>query len=470
MGHAAQQTAHFGCRHTGILHPTHRVAAIQVYGRFETHCLLASAPATSLGGMNNSKSKNERDFHLIVWGASGFTGRLVAEYLLGQYGVSGELRWAMAGRNQAKLETVRDGLGEGSDTVPILLADSHDPDSLDTLVSQTRVVCSTVGPFAKHGSELVAACVRAGTDYCDITGEAQWIRRMIDAHEEQAQASGARIVNCCGFDSIPSDLGCLFLNQAMQNRHGTPCDSVSMRVRRMRGAASGGTYASMLNAVEEARSDPQTRRVLGNPYGLNPRGETSGPDGPDQSSARWDADVNSWTAPFVMAAINTRVVRRSNALMDYAYGRDFRYSEAMMTGRGAGGWARAVSITGAMAGFLLASSVGPTRALLGKLLPDPGEGPSADDRERGFFDIVMVGKAGERTLRARVKADRDPGYGATCKMLGESAVCLALEGDRLDVAGGFWTPAASMGTRLIARLENSGGMSFELEPEKAGAA
>ncbi|MGB5249335.1 MAG: saccharopine dehydrogenase NADP-binding domain-containing protein [Gammaproteobacteria bacterium] len=415
--------------------------------------------------MNKENTSNTSDFDLVIWGASGFTGRLVAEYLLGQYGVGGELRWAMAGRNQAKLETVRDGLGQGSEAVPILLADSHDPDSLEALVNQTRVICSSVGPFAKYGSELVAACVRTGTHYCDITGETQWIRRMIDAHEDQARASGARIVNCCGFDSIPSDLGCLFINQSMQTRHGTPCDEVKMRVRRMRGAFSGGTFASMLNAVEEARRDPQARKALGNPYGLNPRGETSGPDGSDQSSVKWDADVDSWTAPFVMAAINTRVVRRSNAVMDYAYGRDFRYSEAVMTGRGAAGWARAVSITAALGGFLLASSVTATRALVNKLLPDPGEGPSAEDRERGFFDIVMVGKAGDRTLRARVKADRDPGYGATCKMLGESAVCLALDESELTITGGFWTPAAAMGAILIARLENNAGMSFTIEAD-----
>jgi short subunit dehydrogenase-like uncharacterized protein len=255
----------------------------------------------------------------------------------------------------------------------------------------------------------------------------------------------------------------------MENRHGSACEEVKMRVRRMRGAFSGGTFASMLNAVEEARRDPKARKSMGNPYGLNPIGETSGPDGPDQSSPRWDADVNSWTAPFVMAAINTRVVRRSNALMDYEYGRDFRYSEAMMTGRGVGGWTRAVTITGALAGFLLATTTSPTRALVSKLMPDPGEGPSPEDRERGFFDIVMVGKAGDRVLRARVKADRDPGYGATCKMLGESAACLALEGAKLDVEGGFWTPAAAMGSRLIARLENNAGMTFEIEPDRPGS-
>jgi short subunit dehydrogenase-like uncharacterized protein len=417
----------------------------------------------------STDTRNKRDFDLIVWGASGFTGRLVAEYLLGQYGADGELRWAMAGRNQAKLESVRKGIGPGSEAIPILIADSHDPASLDALVNQTSVICSTVGPFAKYGSELVAACAQAGTHYCDITGEVQWVRRMIDAHEEQARASGARIVNCCGFDSIPSDLGCLFVNRAMENRHGSACEEVKMRVRRMRGAFSGGTFASMLNAVEEARRDPKARKSMGNPYGLNPIGETSGPDGPDQSSPRWDADVNSWTAPFVMAAINTRVVRRSNALMDYEYGRDFRYSEAMMTGRGIGGWTRAVSITGALAGFLLATTTSPTRALVSKLMPDPGEGPSPEDRERGFFDIVMVGKAGDRVLRARVKADRDPGYGATCKMLGESAACLALEGAKLDVEGGFWTPAAAMGSRLIARLENNAGMTFEIEPDRPGS-
>ena len=404
-----------------------------------------------------------RDFDLVVWGATGFTGRLVAEYLFGRYGAGGDLRWAMGGRSESKLEQVRAGLGEGAEKVPILVGDSHDPASLQAIVTRARVVCSTVGPFARYGSELVAACARHGTHYCDITGEVQWMRRMIDAHEGTARESGARIVHACGFDSIPSDLGCLFVHDAMRQAHGHPCEEVKLRVRRAKGGFSGGTAASMLNALEEALGDRDVRRVLGNPYSLNPDGERSGPDGPDQRGAAWDPDVDSWTAPFVMAAINTRVVRRSNALSGYAYGREFRYGEAVMTGRGPAGWARAVGLTAGLGGFMTIASMSPGRALLRRLaLPKPGEGPSREKRESGFFDLLLVGKGGGAEVRARVRGDRDPGYGATSKMLGESAVCLARDAGDLRVAGGFWTPASSMGSRLIDRLRDNAGMSFDL--------
>lgn len=406
-------------------------------------------------------TEDARQFDIVVWGATGFTGRLVAEYLLGAYGVGGDLKWAMAGRNLQKLEEIRSGLGPEAGEIPLVTADSHDRKSLDSMVASTSVVCSTVGPFAKHGTELVTACAEAGTHYCDITGEVQWVRRMIDSCEETARKSGARLVHCCGFDSIPSDLGTLFTHHQMERLHDGPCEEVKLRVRRMKGAFSGGTVASLLNALDEARADRDARRTMGNPYGLNPKGEESGPDGPDQKDVRWDADADSWTAPFVMAAINTRVVRRSNALMDYAYGRDARYEEAVMTGRGAAGWARAASMTAGLGAFLVAASVGPAKALMNKLfLPQPGEGPSPEAREAGYFDIRLIGKKGPHVVRTRVTADRDPGYGATCKMLGESAVCLAK--DSLDVPGGSWTPASCMGEKLITRLEERAGMNFDL--------
>jgi short subunit dehydrogenase-like uncharacterized protein len=406
-------------------------------------------------------SADGKEFDVIVWGATGFTGRLVAENLLARYGAGGDLKWAMAGRSEDKLKRVREAFGDGSERIPLVVADSHDPASLEAMVGRTAVVCSTVGPFAKHGSGLVAACAGAGTDYCDITGEVQWVRRMIDAHAEEAAASGARIVHCCGFDSIPSDLGVLYTHRRMEQLHGGTCERIGLRVKRMKGAFSGGTVASLLNALDEARVDKSARRTMGNPYGLNPEGETRGPDGPDQRSVRWDADVNSWTAPFVMAAINTRVVRRSNAIMGYPYGKGFRYDEAVMTGSGPAGWSRAAAMTGSLVAFVTAASVGPARALLNRLfLPQPGEGPDAEAREKGYFDIVLVGKRGGATVRTRVRGDRDPGYGATSRMLGESAVCLAR--DDLPTTGGSWTPASCMGEALIRRLEDSAGMSFSL--------
>ena len=402
-----------------------------------------------------------REFDVVVWGATGFTGRLVAEYLLGRYGAGRDLNWAMAGRDQRKLHEVRAGLGEHADDIPVLTADSHDPGSLAAMAARTAVICSTVGPFARHGSGLVAACAAGGTDYCDITGESHWIRKMIDTHESKARESGARIVHCCGFDSIPSDLGTLFTHRQMQKRHGVPCERVKYRVRRMTGAFSGGTVASLFNALEDARNDPAAKRTMGHPYGLNPVGQQTGPDGPDQGNVRWDADVDSWTAPFIMAIINARIVRRSNALLDYAYGRDFRYDEAVMTGAGPAGWTRAAAMTGGLAAFMVAAGLGPTRSLMNRLfLPQPGEGPDRETRESGRFDIVLVGKRGDQVIRARVRGDRDPGYGATSRMLGESAVCMAR--DDLDTPGGSWTPASAMGESLIDRLEANAGMSFQV--------
>ncbi|NJN45919.1 MAG: saccharopine dehydrogenase [Candidatus Competibacteraceae bacterium] len=403
---------------------------------------------------------------IVVWGATGFTGRLVAEYLLDRYGVDGDLRWAIGGRNPAKLKQIRAELGGAAESLPILIGDSNDPASLDKFLPNTAVVCSTVGPFAQYGTELVAACVRHGTHYCDLSGEVHWMQRMIDTYQRQAQESDARIVHACGFDSIPSDLGCLLINQVMRERHGQPCHEVKLRVRKMKGTFSGGTFASMLNALEEAKHDPVARRALGNPYALNPEGARSGPDGPDQQVPAWDVDIRTWTAPFVMASINTRVVRRSNALMNNAYGSHFRYSEAVTMGTGPLGLAKATALTAALGGFLLSTSFRPSRALLNKwLFPQPGEGPSREQREQGYFEIILIGKHPEDAsldLRAKVTADRDPGYGATCKMLGESAVCLAKDTDALNVGGGFWTPASSMGTQLIERLKANAGMTFEL--------
>jgi short subunit dehydrogenase-like uncharacterized protein len=413
-----------------------------------------------------SETANKRDFDVVVWGASGFTGKLVAAYLYEQYGAGADLRWAIGGRDKMKLEKVRAGLGADAGEIPILVGNSTDADAMAEIAASTSVVCSTVGPFAKYGTELVAACVRGGTHYCDITGEVQWMRRMIDGYEEEAQESGARIVHACGFDSIPSDLGCFYVNRAMWERHGVPCREVKTRVRKMKGAFSGGTVASILNAVEEARQDPDARRTMGNPYGLNPAEAQAGPDGPDQRGPAWDDDVDSWTAPFVMAAINTRVVRRSNVLMDYAYGQDFRYSEATMTGRGPAGWTRATMMTAGLGAFFAAASVGPARNLLNRMvLPQPGEGPSREQREAGSFELIVVGKhPQDRVLdiRARVTGDRDPGYGATSRMIGESAVCLAKDGDRMQVEGGFWTPASCLGDFLLKRLRRSAGMRFEL--------
>ncbi|MCP3979230.1 MAG: saccharopine dehydrogenase [bacterium] len=411
-------------------------------------------------------SLSPREFDVVVWGATGFTGRLVASHLLERYGAAGDLRWAVGGRSARRLEAVREELGPGANGLSILVGDGGDAAAMDAVARRTKVVCSTAGPFARYGTELVAACARRGTHYCDITAEGQWIRRMVDEHEAAARASGARLVPCCGFDSIPSDLGCFFINEAMRSRTGRPCAEVKLLVRRLRGAISGGTAASLLKLIEDVRDDRDARRMLADPYSLNPDGERSGPDGPDRRGTAWDEDVDSWTAPFVMAAINTRVVRRSNALMNYAYGRDFRYDEAQMTGRGLRGRAVAAGMSGTLGAIVGMAWFRPTRWLLRTfVLPSPGQGPDARRRARGAFDMLLVGRNDTAELRACVQGDRDPGYELTSRMLGESAVCLARDETTPNVGGGFWTPASCFGDRLIERLERNARMTFTIESD-----
>lgn len=408
--------------------------------------------------MNN----NNRDFDIIVWGATGFTGSLVAEYLLAKYGVGGAVRWAIAGRSAAKLTTLRKELGPQAELLHSVVADSFDEQKLNEMVANTRVIISTVGPYAKYGSPLVDACVEHGTHYCDLAGEAQWIRQMIDRHHEAAVGSGSRIVHCCGFDSVPMDIGVWFLQQEAMRRHGSFCTSIAMLVKAIRGGASGGTIASMTNMIKEARADRSIARVLGDPYGLNPPGERQGPDGRDQRNARFDNEAGVWTAPFVMAAINTKVVRRSHALLGYPYGRDFRYREAVMMGKGPSGWLKANTITAGLGGFVFAASFDFSRSLLERfVLPEPGEGPDQEQRENGFYDLRQFGKLANGTIiRSKITGDRDPGYGSTSKMLSECAVCLAK--DDLPTGGGVLTPTAAMGDALLTRLQDNAGLSFEV--------
>lgn len=403
-----------------------------------------------------------RQFDLVVMGATGFTGRLVAEYLNRTYGVGQSLRWAVAGRSQEKLDALVADLAPAAEGLATVVADSKDEGSLAALCEQTRVVCTTVGPYARYGSELVAACAKGGTHYCDLSGEPQWMRRMIDAHEAAAEESGARIVHACGFDSIPSDLGVFYLQQQAQERDGEVCDQVKFRLRAAKGTASGGTVASLLNAVTEARADRAMARALVNPYSLYPAGEPKGKDRRDQQGLKYDPDVPGWTGPFVMAGVNTKVVRRGNAVAGFPYGRDFRYDETIIVGKGISGWLKGATLTTAMGGLMAGAAFAPTRSLLQRfVLPEPGEGPNAQQRENGFFNILLIGKRdGEVVLRVKVAGDRDPGYGSTSKMLGEAAVCLAQ--DPLAVKGGFWTPASAMGQPLLDRLTEKAGLTFEV--------
>lgn len=403
----------------------------------------------------------ERDFDVIVWGASGFTGRLVAEYLYGKYGIDGDLRWAMGGRNLQKLQEVAEKLKIKN--VPFVTADSHDPKSLAKMVKKTKVICTTVGPYAKYGTELVAACIEQGTDYCDLTGEVQWMRRIIDTYHDKAKEKGVRIVHTCGFDSIPSDMGVYFLQQEAKKRYGDFCETIKFRVRAAKGGLSGGTYASLSNVMAEAEADNSIYEILDNPYGLNPKGEMTGPDKPDLQKVEYDEDAKAYIAPFIMATINTKVVRRSNALLDYRYGENFRYDEAIITGKGVSGRLKGWGGVLALGAMMAAKPGSIMKKLIDIALPEPGEGPSKRKRESGFYNLLFIGKLEEGTvIRAKVTGDRDPGYGSTSKMLGESAVCLALDEDFSPDEGGILTPSVAMGEALLSRLQSNAGLTFTI--------
>jgi short subunit dehydrogenase-like uncharacterized protein len=404
-------------------------------------------------------SPTDRRFDLVVFGATSFVGQILCRHLVARHGTEGPLRWAIAGRSAAKLEAV--AADTGAD-VERIVVDAADADGLAELAASTHVVISTVGPYARYGSPLVAAVSRAGTDYCDLTGEPQWMARMIDAHHDDAVASGARVVHACGFDSIPSDLGVWFTQQRAIEALGEPCTRIDMRVQAMRGGASGGTVASMLHLVEEAAADPAVRRLLADPYALNPADLRSGPRQPDVTTPTRDPRSGEWLAPFVMASVNTRVVQRSHALAGRPWGPDFRYREAMAMGTGPLGAVKAGGLVAGLAAGMGLTALGPTRRLVAKVVPQPGDGPSPEAQRRGFFDLRFSGTtAGGATIETRVTGDRDPGYGCTAKMLGEAAVALrSLPRD--EVAGGFWTPSTALGDRLVEALDAHAGMRFEV--------
>lgn len=401
----------------------------------------------------------EREFDIIIWGASGFTGRLVAEYLNQQYGVNQSVKWAMAGRNQAKLEQVRSEMAD--ENVSIIVADSHDPASLAAMTKRTKVILTTVGPYGKYGAELVAACVENKTHYCDLAGEVPFIRNMIDTHHEKAKAEGTKIVNCCGFDSIPSDLGVYFIQKEAQAKMGQRIKQVKMRVKAFNGALSGGTYASLNDTMEKAQEDKNLYGVLINPYSLNPVGEQEGPDERDLQQVLHDETSNNWIYPFIMAGINTKIVRRSNAIAGYPYGKDFRYEEATMAGEGEEGKAKAMKEAGRLAA-MMAKPGSDMKKAVDANMPKPGEGPNKEQREAGFYDLRFYStlEDGKMALGI-VTGDRDPGYGSTSKILAECGVCLAKD-ETPDVAG-VLTPSVAMGDVLLKRLQDNAGLTFSFE-------
>lgn len=404
------------------------------------------------------------NYQVVVFGASSFVGQLLTRYLFQRHGVNNGLEWAIAGRSQVKLEELRDSLGASAASLPMIVADADDENALRKLCKQTRVVASTVGPYALYGSTLVKLCAEIGTDYCDLAGEPQWIAKMIQQHSAAAQKSGARIVPCSGFDSVPSDLGAYYLQQQSMQRLGMPATRLKLRVQGIRGGASGGTVASMLESIRESVANPALRKLLNNPYAFCTTDSSGLPRQPSPQFASYDEDAKKWMAPFVMAVINTKVVHRSNELSGFSYGRDFVYDEAMLTKSGLVGRASAIGIAAGLAAFTGAVAIKPTRELLQRfVLPKPGEGPTPAQQEAGFYDLRFFGTTADGgKLQVKVTGDRDPGYGSTCKILGEMAQCLALDVSKEEKAGGFWTPATFGGDKLIARLIENAGLTFSV--------
>src|SRR5665213_98538 len=393
--------------------------------------------------------KSSSKFDIIVYGATGFTGQLIAEYLAANYKSGNELKWAMAGRSREKLASVRDAIGAAADT-PLVVADASDPASLKAMVDQTRSVISTVGPYQLYGTELLAACAASGTDYLDLCGEPVWMRQMIDAHEATAQASGARILFSCGFDSLPFELGVFCVQEEAKKVFGAAASRVKTRIRDMKGTFSGGTFASAKASFAAAAKDLSLVAMLQNPFVLTPGFE--GPKQPRANKPLLEEDLGSWSAPFVMASINTRNVHRSNLLMNFPYGKDFIYDEMVLTGPGEQGEANAKRVVAAVNAERMGAVDG----------PKPGEGPSKEERENGRYDLlfIAIGSDGKQ-VRFAVRGDRDPGSGSPCTMMSECAICLLR--DTPDVPPGIWTPGAAMGHKLIKRLVDHAGLTFGVE-------
>ncbi len=387
---------------------------------------------------------SDREFDVVIFGASGYTGKLVAEYMQDQYGDDISIKYAIAGRNTEKLLEVKKDLNLNED-IKILQVDSNDLDSLDKMTSSAKCILTTVGPYQLYGSKLVESCAKNGTDYVDLTGEPGWMYEMINAHKETAQKSGARIVFSCGFDSIPFDLGVYFVQKAAKEKFGKPAPHVRGRVKAMNGEFSGGTIASLGATMSTLKEKPELIKVLANPFSL-----TEGFEGPsqlDDSKPLLDEKMNMWLAPFVMAPINTKNIHRSNALLEHAYGEDFCYDEMMIAGEGD-------------EGEQIAKAMSSGNPMGGDNVPQPGEGPSKESREQGNYDVLFFADLEEGSIGARVTGDMDPGYGSTSKMIAESALCLVQ--DCSNLAGGIYTPAPSMGEKLIDRLIKKAGLTFNI--------
>ena len=397
---------------------------------------------------------NTKQLDLIIWGATGFTGQLVSEYINKKYSNTA-LKWGIAGRNKEKASVIAERLNIAKDR--IFIADCNDLESLIKLTSKTKVICTTVGPYAKLGTNLIEACIKTNTNYCDITGETQWIRKMIDKYHSKAKENKIKIINSCGFDSIPSDMGVFYSQKNLFEKTGKYANSINMRVAGAKGGISGGTYNSLSNVLEEARVDKEVRKTLTNPYGLNPIGRQNGPDKTDLQSVIFDKVSNSWIAPFVMAGINTKIVRRSHALIDFKYGSDFSYDEATLSGKGVLGQVK--GYLSLIPIFLATRKKGSfIKNIVDYVLPKSGEGPSEKTRISGYYNLRFYLSQQDKIYLSKVIGDMDPGYGSTSKMLAESAVCLAL--DKTPETYGILTPSVALGDPLLKRLQENAGLTF----------
>lgn len=399
---------------------------------------------------------NDRAHDVVVYGATGFVGKLTAAYLAKE---ASAVRVALAGRNRAKLEELKSALGAAAADWPIIVADAADPTSVEALAASTKVVATTVGPYRKYGMPLVTACAKAGTHYADLTGEVGFVREVIDSLGEIATASGSRIVNSCGFDSIPSDLGVFALADGVRRDGAGELEETKLIVTGLKGGVSGGTIASLLGQTDDVKSDPALRRLVNDPYSLSPDRDKEPDLGHrrDTRPIRRDDDTDRWLAPFVMAQYNSSVVRRSNALQAWAYGRNFHYDEYIGFKNNPLGLGAAVAVTAGLGIFIGATMLRPTRALLDRVLPGPGEGPSEKVQRNGYFTLEIHARTsmGARYV-ASVTGKKDPGYAGTAVMLGESVLALALDDDALPPAAGVLTPAAGIGQPLIDRLRRHG--------------
>lgn len=392
-------------------------------------------------------TKADTEFDIIVYGATGYTGRLVAEYLSQHYGSADNApKWAMAGRSQEKLEAVRDEIGAPADT-PLVVANADDVVDLEKMCARTKVVVTTVGPYQLYGDKLVAACVKTGTDYADLCGEPAWMADKIAEHQDKAKETGARICFSSGFDSIPFDLGVLMTQKEAMKRFGKPASRIRGRVRAMAGTFSGGTAASLTATMKAAAKNPSIFKTLASPFALTPG--FTGARQPTGMVPQYETDLGKWAAPFVMAPINTKNVHRTNFLLGHPYGEDFQYDEMMLTSAGEAGKAAASAAAEMM------------KNPFGAKPPKPGKGPSKDERENGFYDVLFVAENpdGGDSLHFGVKGKYDPGYGSTSRMIAETGIALLSS----KAEGGVGTPGAFLGEALVDRLQEHAELTFALE-------